>query len=120
MSEAKKHTGSCHCGKVKYEATLDLGGQMITCNCSICMRTGAVLTFVPRSAFTLLQGKDALTDYQFNTKSIHHYFCSTCGIRSFGEGKMPDGTEMAAINVRCLEGIELGKLKVQEWDGASK
>jgi len=120
MSDAKKYEGSCHCGNVKYEVNADLSGMLITCNCSICSRTGAVLTFVPRSEFKLLQGEEAVTDYQFNKKSIHHYFCSTCGIRSYAYGEMPDGTEMAAINVRCLEGVDATKLQPQHFDGASR
>ena len=34
-------------------------------------------------------------------------FCPTCGVQPFSYGAMPDGTKMAAINVRCLEGFDL-------------
>ncbi len=30
---------------------------------------------------------------------------------------MPDGTRMAAINVRCLEGVEYSELPVKHFDG---
>ncbi|HVH07755.1 MAG TPA: GFA family protein, partial [Myxococcota bacterium] len=30
--------GSCHCGDVRYDVTLDLG-EVVECNCSICSRT---------------------------------------------------------------------------------
>jgi len=120
MSDAKTYQGSCHCGKVKFETQADLSGEMLSCNCSICKRTGTLLAFVPKSAFKLVSGEDGLTDYQFKSKTIHHLFCSTCGVRSFGRGKMPDGTEMAAINVRCLDGVDPDKLRVKHYDGASK
>jgi hypothetical protein len=119
MSDAKTYQGSCHCGKVKFEATADLSGEMISCNCSLCGRTGALLAFVPKTAFKLLSGDDALTDYQFNKKTIHHYFCSTCGVRSFAAASMPDGTEMRALNVRCLEGVDPKAVKLKHYDGAS-
>ena len=112
----KTWEGSCHCGKVKYEARADIR-SVVSCNCSICQRTGSLLAFVPAENFALLSGEDALTDYQFNQKVIHHLFCSTCGVRSFARGTGPDGKPMAAINVRCLDGIDLEKLDVMHFDG---
>jgi hypothetical protein len=119
MGETKEYVGGCHCGKVRYRVSADLGAPAISCNCSICSRTGTLLTFVPSDQFTLEQGEGALTDYQFNHKVIHHLFCSTCGVRSFARGKMPDGTPMVAINARCLEGVEPEKLSVRHYDGRS-
>ncbi len=120
MSETKTYMGSCHCGKVRYEVGLNLSGQFIACNCSICGRTGTLLTFVPIADFKLLAGEDALTDYQFNTKQIHHLFCATCGVRSFARGVKPGGGEMCAINARCLEGVDADKLDIQHFDGKGR
>jgi hypothetical protein len=114
----KKYHGSCHCGAVAYDVELELDG-VISCNCSICRRTGALLAFVPEPAFTLAQGEDAVHDYQFNSHNIHHLFCRTCGVRAFGRGTGPDGTKMVAINVRCLDGVDLDALDIQRFDGAS-
>ena len=119
MAETKTYQGSCHCGKVRYRVDADLSGELITCNCSMCRRMGSVLTFVPASQFTLEQGEDSLTDYQFNHKVIHHVFCKNCGIRSFARGAMPDGTPTVAINVRCLDGVDIQSLKTQQYNGAS-
>ncbi len=119
MGDLTKYTGSCHCGRVRFEASADLTGELMTCNCSICSRTGAIMTFIPAGQFTLLSGDDALTDYQFNKKHIHHLFCSTCGVRPFARGATPDGGQVVALNARCLEGVELGALKTKEYDGRS-
>lgn len=113
-----KHTGSCHCGKVKYEVEMNVENA-ISCNCSICMKRGTLLDFVPETNFKLLSGEADLQDYQFNKKIIHHLFCKTCGVVSFAKGSAPDGTKMIAINLRCLDGIDLSKLKIQEYDGKS-
>lgn len=112
------HTGGCHCGAVRYEVDADLD-QALSCNCSICSKKASLLGFVPEDRFRLLSGEDRLTDYQFNHKVIHHLFCSTCGIGSFSRGVMPDGTPMVAINLRCVDGIDLGALQVTQFDGRS-
>lgn len=110
------HKGSCHCGKVKFEVEMDLN-DAISCNCSICLRKGTLLAFVPTDQFTLISGKENLTDYQFGRKTIHHTFCSTCGVTAFASGKMPDGKEMKAINIRCLEDIDIEKVKIKHIEG---
>jgi hypothetical protein len=119
MADKKSYSGGCHCGKVRYRVEADLSGELITCNCSMCKRMGSMLTFVPATQFTLEQGEDALQDYQFNQKVIHHLFCKTCGIRSFARGQMPDGTPTVAINARCLEDVDIHSLKTMEYNGAA-
>jgi hypothetical protein len=118
MTEIKTYAGSCHCGKVRFEVKADVSSVM-SCNCSICQRTGALLAFVGADQFTLQAGGDQLSDYQFGKKHIHHQFCANCGIRPFGHGAGPNGQEMYAINVRCLDDIDLKPLKITEYDGKS-
>jgi hypothetical protein len=120
MPEPKKYTGSCHCGKVRYEVELDLSSPVISCNCSMCGRSGTLLAFTPAQRFTLLSGEESLTDYQFNRHAIHHLFCSTCGIKPFAKGVAPDGSETRAINTRCLEGVDISTLSVNQFDGKSR
>jgi hypothetical protein len=116
MTEATLHGGGCHCGKVRYDV-LAATDSAIACNCSICAKKGTLLTFVGEEAFTLKSGEGELTDYQFNTHNIHHLFCKTCGIASFGRGTGPDGKKMVAINVRCLDDFDVDKVKVNAFDG---
>src|SRR5687768_16117972 len=82
MTDTKTYSGGCHCGKVRYEVTADLS-QVMECNCSICAKKASLLTFVGPDQFKLLSGESEVSDYQFNTKNIHHLFCKTCGIHSF-------------------------------------
>lgn len=117
MSE-KTYQGGCHCGAVRYEAEADLASTM-TCNCSYCEKMGFILAFTPREKFRLLSGEDKLTEYRFNKREIAHLFCSACGAHPFGYGAMPDGTKMAAINARCIDGIDLGEIEPQPFDGRS-
>jgi hypothetical protein len=50
---------------------------------------------------------------------IRHRFCPLCGIHPYGEGPGPNGQPMAAINIRCLEGIDLASVPVTHFDGRS-
>lgn len=111
-----RHQGGCHCGAVKFEVEgVDLGSA-ITCNCSICSKRGSILAFVPAAQFHLKKGQDMLTEYLFNKKVIKHLFCKKCGILSFAYGEA-NGAKMAAINVRCLDDIDVSKLKTTQVNG---
>ncbi|HEY2900922.1 MAG TPA: GFA family protein [Polyangia bacterium] len=119
MPDAKTYQGGCHCGKVRYQVTTDLA-RVISCNCSICSKKAHLLTFVGTDAFQLLQGEDNLTDYQFNTKNIHHVFCRTCGIQSFARGTNREGMAMFSVNVRCLDDVDPATVAVTAVDGRSR
>ena len=112
------HTGSCHCGQVSFEVEGD-PQQVMECNCTHCSRKGFLLWFVPRAQFKLLQGADNLTQYKFNKHIIAHQFCKTCGTQPFAYGIHPSGAEMAAINVRCLDDVDLSSLARIPFDGRS-
>ncbi|MTV41916.1 GFA family protein [Duganella radicis] len=113
-----KYTGSCHCGQIKFEAEGDIG-TALSCNCSMCQRKGSLLWFVPRSALRLLTPEANLSTYLFNKHVIKHHFCAKCGIHPFGEGTAPNGDATAAINLRCIEGIDLEAIPVHHYDGRS-
>jgi hypothetical protein len=82
------------------------------------------LWFVPRDKLRLHTSDEAIGTYTFNKHVIKHvikhHFCKTCGIHPYAEGTDPKGNRMAAINIRCLEGVDLGSIPVQPFDGRSK
>ncbi len=112
------YKGSCHCGKVAFEVEGEIGSAL-ECNCSICLRKGSLLWFVPREQLKVLTPEENMGSYTFNRHAIQHRFCRNCGIHPFGEGSDPKGNAMAAINIRCLEGIDLSGISVQHFDGRS-
>jgi hypothetical protein len=70
---------------------------------------------VPPEQFELLQGKEELTTYEFNTKVAKHTFCKTCGIHPFYVPRShPDKID---VNVRCLEGVELAEIHPVPFEG---
>lgn len=109
-------TGGCHCGAIRFEAEGEFS-TAFECNCSHCAMKGFKLAFVPRENFSLTQGEGAYTTYHFNKNVIDHNFCSTCGVEAFGYGVGPDGSEMAAINLRCADGVNMETLNIQHVNG---
>jgi hypothetical protein len=116
VPEANTCTGGCHCGAVRFEATTDLA-SVYRCNCSLCTKLGVLWSVIPSAQFALRSGEDALTDYQFGRRSIHHLFCRTCGVESFAPGTMPDGTAVVGVNVRCLDGVDPDTLVATLFNG---
>jgi hypothetical protein len=112
------YQGGCHCGKVAYdvEGTID---QVTECNCSICSKRATLLWFVPRADLHLSTPENALSTYTFNKHHIEHKFCPTCGVAPFAFASDRDGNAMAAINARCLDGVDPASLKVVAFDGRS-
>jgi hypothetical protein len=105
----KTYHGSCHCAAVRFACELDLATTS-RCNCSVCAKSRYWKSLVKAEDFRLEQGGDALTDYQFGSDTIHHLFCSRCGVKPFGrayfdmtfEGETLKG-EFYAVNIACLD-----------------
>ena len=114
-----RYRGSCHCGQVRFEVEGEVDSGL-ACNCSMCSRRGSLLWFVPREKLRLLTAEDAASTYLFNKHVIQHHFCKVCGIHPYGEATDPKGVATAAVNIRCLEGIDLDSVPVRKFDGRSR
>lgn len=111
------YKGSCHCGNIAFAVEGDLHGA-VECNCSICSRRGALWWFVKRDQIRFNTPESNLSTYQFGKKNIKHHFCAVCGCAPLGTSTH-NGIAMAAINVRCLENVDLTALKIKQVDGRS-
>ena len=110
-----KHTGGCHCGRVRFEVMATSTIRVSECNCSICSKSGYLHLIVPADRFKLLSGDDVLTSYTFNTHTAKHLFCSICGIKSFYVPRShPDGF---SVNARCLDEGTVDAMLVHETNG---
>jgi hypothetical protein len=108
--------GGCHCGLVRFSATLpEPPVRALDCNCSICRMTGFVHIMVPHSNFTLDQGQQALTSYRFGSGAAKHLFCSKCGVKSFYQPRSHPASW--SVNASSLD--EPVELIVDLFDGAN-
>src|SRR5262249_43649823 len=111
--------GSCHCGAVKFTVDAPPPREAVSCNCSHCRRKGFLLGFFPVERFSITSGAGQLREYTFNTHKIRHQFCAKCGTQAFAYGNNPDGSEVRAVNLRCVPSIDISKLTLNYYDGAS-
>ena len=94
-----KHTGGCHCGRVRFEVMAPAQIEVGDCNCSMCGKTAFLHLAVPKARFKLL--------------------CAHCGIKSFYVPRShPDGY---SANARCLDegtvtGMRLRKIDGRNWE----
>lgn len=118
----KTYQGSCHCGAIRYEADIDLDEGTGRCNCSVCAKRRFWGTTVRPEQFRLLAGEEALGDYQFATRSVHHRFCRTCGTPTFGHGYIEEaGGAFYSLSLATLEDADadLAEAPIKYMDGAN-
>jgi hypothetical protein len=108
--------GSCHCGAVRFRVSA-ANAELTTCDCSLCLKRNALMAKVPEQALTVLQGEDALTCYQWNTRRAKHYFCSRCGIYVFHRKRA--APDHFGVNVFCLEDFDPASVPVRAAAGAN-
>ena len=127
MTTSRTYKASCHCGAVRFTFTSAEITTGLRCNCSICIRKGAVMSsnYFPPSEVQV-EGKEALGVYQFGDKSVNHHFCRTCGIFPFNTvTALPEGYGGPAkvgdcrVNLGCVEGLDALALKIELVDGRS-
>jgi hypothetical protein len=109
------HTGGCHCGRVRFEVLAPAKIEVLECDCSICSKYGYLHLIVPDDQFKLLQGKESLTLYTFNTRAAKHFFCSVCGVKSFYKPRShPEGI---SVNVRCIDAGSIESMSITPFNG---
>jgi hypothetical protein len=125
----KTYTGGCHCGFLRYSVELDLTDPIAgKCNCSSCLNRGyLILDALSPSNFVLkspASEDDAeLGKYSPKGGSLHFYFCKTCGVNCFYQGREKSGAEdveYVRINALTLDpeqGVDFLKMKMEYWDG---
>jgi len=115
----RTYEGGCHCGAVRFRFRSEEITRGIRCNCSICIRRGAVmaLAYVPPSDIELLEGTDALEVYRFGDRMVNHHFCRTCGIHPFHDTVERPG--FLRFNLGCIEGLDPLGLEIRLIDGRS-
>ena len=74
---SQNHSGSCHCGAIKFSYDGEEITQGLRCTCSICNRKGAMMSTeaIPAEALKINAKPDDIGLYEFDSKVAKHYFC---------------------------------------------
>jgi hypothetical protein len=117
----RTYHGSCHCGRVRFEADIDLAAGSGRCNCSYCAKRRNWSVIIKPADFSLISGNDDLADYQFGGGRNHHRFCMTCGIATAGDGDIEAiGGPYVSVSVACLDDVppdDLAAVPITYMDG---
>ena len=125
--ETRTYAASCHCGAVHFRFRSEAITTGIRCNCSICIRKGAVMSsrYYPPSSFETIEA-DRLGVYRFGDHDVDHCFCPTCGISPFNlVAKVPPSYEGPArpgdrrVNLGCVHDLDVLALEIAVVDGRS-
>jgi len=117
MSNAKKHSGGCHCGAVRFEVEVD-ATQGSRCNCSICAKVNGIGAIVKPDALVVLQGESELSPYVWGGKVSTRYFCKHCGVHLFQRGHLPElGGDFAGVYLNALDDLDASLVELTYWDG---
>ena len=108
----KTHRGSCHCGKVKFEADIDWAQGTSKCNCTNCWKKRWWSVRVKPAAFRAIAGQEALSGYKPGEATGHGGFCKHCGVAPYGwvaAAEWNDG-ESVSVNVATLDDLDPAEL----------
>ena len=100
------HRGQCHCGAIGYEyetAVPTAQWPVRACQCSFCLKHGAVYTSDPTGSVRFFHEDPALfTRYRFGHKTADFVFCGRCG-GYLGAITEEDGKKLAVLCLRAMD-----------------
>lgn len=112
----KKHTGSCHCGAVKFEVELD-ASKGSRCNCTVCTKIAGVGAIVKPHELVVLTSDEHLSTYVCGPVATR-YFCKHCGVHCFSRGHLPEvGGDYAGVYMNTLDDVDPATIALTYWDG---
>ena len=120
------YEASCHCKNVRFRFESEPITKGLRCNCSICVRQGAVKSdrYYKPDELSAIEGE--LRVYQFGDRSLEHAFCPTCGVWPFSVvTSLPEGYTGSArvgdrrINLGCVHDLDVFALEIRQVDGRS-
>lgn len=118
----RTYRGSCHCGRVKFEADIDLAAGTSKCNCTSCWKRRWWSVRCAPEGFRSLSGEAELVWYRQGTAGGRGGFCKHCGVKPYAFVEKADWNpaEYVSINVATLDDLdpsELVNAPVQYFDG---
>ncbi len=103
----RTYKGSCDCGKIRFEAEIDLSQGTFKCNCVLCTKARWWCASVKPEAFKLLADESMFGVYGPGPMGSRHFFCKACGIKPYGRGRAVEaGGEFVAVSLAALDDLD--------------
>ncbi len=112
-----EYTGRCHCGAVAVTFKTEKEPRrwpLRRCTCSFCVRFGGTYTSDAAGEIAV-RSTVRLRRYQFGQRTADFLFCPECGVY-LGAMTQIDGRNLAVLNVRVLDGVNLDYSVAQPMD----
>jgi hypothetical protein len=115
MTNIKTHHGSCICGFVQFEVSVD-ASKATMCNCSVCQKLGARSINGKPEMLRVLS--DESKHGRYGSDYAARYFCPRCGTYCYGKGNIPEiGGPFASVNINTLDDLDPNEAALTHWDG---
>src|SRR5215204_1461697 len=95
----KTYRGSCKCGKVKFEADIDLAIGTSKCNCTSCWKRRLWSVRAQPEQFRPLSGNEELSGHVAGSKELAQGFCKHCGVITYNWVGVSDWNKAAYVSV---------------------
>jgi hypothetical protein len=108
----KTYQGSCHCGRVKFQASLDLADGTSKCNCTNCWKKRAWTARVKPENFRALGGESELSGHKPSAADGHGGFCKHCGVQLYNWVEVSEwnDTRYVSVSVAALDDLDPAEL----------
>jgi len=114
--------GSCHCRETRFEIA-EAPANVTRCTCSLCSKRGVLWAYYKPDQFRLITPREQVATYLWQTKTVQHHFCATCGCGTYSEspdwssGKPDFDNPKIGVNAWLLDDFDLDAVPVVVVDG---
>jgi hypothetical protein len=109
--------GSCHCGDVRLVISKP-PAYAIKCNCSICIRLGALWAHFAASMVRVEGHPQNTSAYTWGKETLRTIRCRTCGCATHWEALKPEAGAEVGVNINNFGRQLIQNTPVRIFDGA--
>ena len=108
---------SCHCGNVCIQ-TAELPELIVSCNCSICFRSGAQWGYYAADDVNIRCETAPTSTYSWGDEVIAFHHCTNCGCITHYTSTDKAKKGRTAINFRMVDRQITESIRLRKFDGA--
>jgi hypothetical protein len=110
---------SCQCRAVEIEVTRK-PRQLTACNCTLCVRYGALWAYYTDRSARVVRGKRKLRGYSKSGGRLAFHHCTVCGcLTHWSAAKAKESDGRIGVNARLLDPKLLATIPISVLDGAA-